>query len=241
MARRSCRSSRRPVSRAPRIAARHRRRRADAEQRPVDTSGQVAEHAGDAKAEPDGGVRPDSAKRVGSRRSEGAPEASSAPRISPTNPPSNPINAPSRRSRSCADTSPAPVCCGPVFGRSRSTPKASSVIADRDEQSIFGNRHPTEDLRPRRRPSTAGPSTAKRRQSIRPARMWETRRGECRNGRDTDVRPGTRGRARGGKHEDGKPDVPEHEAHEAPCQRCEEAPEADRDEEESVQALEYHA
>ena len=64
---------------------------------------------------------------------------------------------------------------------------------------------------------------------------------EGRDGRDTDVRPRTRGRARGGEDEHRQPDVPQHEAHEAARQRGDEAPEAHSDEEESVQALEYPA
>jgi len=39
-------------------------RRADAEKCPVDTTGQVAEQAGDAETEPDGGVRPDGPERI---------------------------------------------------------------------------------------------------------------------------------------------------------------------------------
>jgi hypothetical protein len=65
------------------------------------------------------------------------------------------------------------------------------------------------------------------------------RRSERGDGRDADIRPGTRCRAGGGEDEHRQPDVPEHEAHEATQQRGDEAPEADRDEEESMQALEY--
>jgi hypothetical protein len=54
-------------------------------------------------------------------------------------------------------------------------------------------------------------------------------------------RPGTRRGARGGQDEHREPNVPKREAHETARQRRDEAPEADRHEEESVQALEYPA
>jgi hypothetical protein len=71
--------------------------------------------------------------------------------------------------------------------------------------------------------------------------MWETAAARAREGRDTDVGPGTRGRARGCEDEHREPDVSEHEADEAARQRGDEAPEADRNKEERVQAFEYPA
>ena len=66
-------------------------------------------------------------------------------------------------------------------------------------------------------------------------------RGDGRDGRNTDVRAGTRRGAGGRQNEHGQPNVAEHEAHETARQRGHEAPEADCHEEESVQALEYPA
>jgi ribosome-binding factor A len=58
-------------------------------------------------------------------------------------------------------------------------------------------------------------------------------------GRDADIRSSTCCRAGGSEDEHREPDVPEHEAHEATQQCGDEAPESDRDQEESLQALEY--
>jgi hypothetical protein len=58
-------------------------------------------------------------------------------------------------------------------------------------------------------------------------------------GRDADVRPGPRRRARGGKDDDREADVPQNEANEAARKRSGKAPESDGDEEEGVQSLEY--
>ena len=58
-------------------------------------------------------------------------------------------------------------------------------------------------------------------------------------GRDPDVRPGPRRRARGRKNDDREADVPQNEANEAARKRSGEAPESDGDEDEGVQSLEY--
>jgi len=58
-------------------------------------------------------------------------------------------------------------------------------------------------------------------------------------GRDADVRPGARRRARGGEDDDREADVPQNEANEAARKRSGEAPESDGDEDEGVQSLEY--
>ena len=58
-------------------------------------------------------------------------------------------------------------------------------------------------------------------------------------GRDADVRPGARRRARGGKDDDREADVPQNEANEAARKRSGEAPESDGNEDEGVQSLEY--
>ena len=58
-------------------------------------------------------------------------------------------------------------------------------------------------------------------------------------GRDADVRAGTGGRARRGENQHGKADVAQDEADESARECRNEAPQADGDEEESVQALEY--
>lgn len=59
------------------------------------------------------------------------------------------------------------------------------------------------------------------------------------HGRDADVRPGARRRARGGKDDDREADVPQNEANEATRKRSGEAPESDGNEDEGVQSLEY--
>lgn len=59
------------------------------------------------------------------------------------------------------------------------------------------------------------------------------------HGRDADVRPGARRRARGGKDDDREADVPQNEANEAARKRGGEAPESYGDEGEGVQSLEY--
>jgi hypothetical protein len=58
-------------------------------------------------------------------------------------------------------------------------------------------------------------------------------------GRDADVGPGARGRARGRENDDREADVPQNEANEAARKRSGEAPESDGDEDEGVQSLEY--
>ena len=58
-------------------------------------------------------------------------------------------------------------------------------------------------------------------------------------GRDADVRACTRRWARGGENKDRQPNVPEYEPDETACNRGGKAPECDRCEEKSVQALEY--
>jgi hypothetical protein len=58
-------------------------------------------------------------------------------------------------------------------------------------------------------------------------------------GRDPNVRPGPRRRARGRKDDDREADVPQNEANEAARKRSGEAPESDGDEDKGVQSLEY--
>jgi hypothetical protein len=62
---------------------------------------------------------------------------------------------------------------------------------------------------------------------------------EGRDGRDADIRAGTCRGAGGRQNEHREPNVPKYEAHETARQGGDEAPEADCDEEDSVQALEY--
>jgi hypothetical protein len=63
--------------------------------------------------------------------------------------------------------------------------------------------------------------------------------GKSRDGGDSDVRSGTRRRARRRQDDYRQTDVAEHEADEAAGERGEKAPECDRYQEESVQPLEY--
>jgi hypothetical protein len=83
---------------------RHGRNRANAEQRPIDTSRQVAEHAGEAKAKTDGGVGAHSSKWLGADEAEQRRKPQCAEDES-----DKPAEHPDQRSRQdrcpCAETS----------------------------------------------------------------------------------------------------------------------------------------
>ena len=170
-ARNSWRSSRRPVRRAPRIAPGTDVAAPTASNVQSTASGQVAEDARSPKTKTDGRVCPHCAKRVSpadaqkrrepQRAEDQADEAAEQPDQSSRD-----------DRRSCADTSRAGLLRTGLRAK-QSTPKTSSVmpIATR---SVFSGTTPD------RRPPTTAPTIdggaiqRKRRQSIRPARMWET-------------------------------------------------------------------
>ena len=210
-----------------------------AEERPVDTAGQMAEDARDSKTETDGGVRSHHPKRVQADETEQGRQAKRA-------------EDETDEAAEQADQRAGDDCCAhvrfsgrPTAGRaacerSRSMPKSSSVtpiVASRarrrepageetagDGADHGGRGHPPEE------PPVDASGTD----------VGDRARESC-AGRDSDVRARAGRRARGREHDHGQPDVPENEADEAAEQRSREAPKADNDEDQGVQPLEYPA
>ena len=197
----------------------------------------MAEQAGDTEAEPDRSVRPNGPKRICSDETKERRQSQRA-EDEPDETAQQPDHRPGRDDRTRARR---------FLARrpSRRSPRTKQVDpedeqrhADRDQERIGrhlgGNERADHGPRHRRRrhPGEQAPIDAACADVGHGSR-------EGGQGRDPNVRPGPRRRARGRKDDDREADVPQNEANEAARKRSGEAPESDGDEDKGVQSLEY--
>ena len=237
-ARNSCRSSRRPVSLAPTIAPGTDVTAPTPSNVQSTPPGRWPNTPGDAQAKTDGGVGAHSAEWFGADEAEQRRKPQCAEDESDES-----AEHPDQRSRQdrcpCAETSrirPPPV----RLRANEIDPEGEKRHADDHQQCVSWNRGGQESAGHR---PDHGRGRHPREQAPVDPTCPDVCRGGCegRDGRDTDVRAGTRRGAGGRQNEHREPNVPKHEAHETARKRGHEAPEPDCDEEESVQALEYPA